>query len=203
MKKLLLTLIALISLSVSMLSAQTRWGVTGGVGFNQSKFSKIIKEKNPVGWNAGLTVSVDLPAGFTIQPTLQYHQKSVVVSSGITQSMSYAELPVSLQWGPDLLVFRPFLDCTPYIGYAISNRLNLGFSEQAISNWDGKQRFEFGLGLGGGIEVWRLQIVARYNWNFGSLYNLKGWTYLQELLKDLDAESPNFGGVTVGLSIFF
>ena len=203
MKRLLLTAVALIGLCVSVASAQTRWGITGGMGFNQSKFTEIINDKNPVGWNAGLTVSIDLPAGFTIQPALQYHQKSAVVSSGITQSMGYAELPVSLQWGPDLLIFRPFLDCTPYIGYALSNKLTLGFSESTLPTWDGKRRFEYGLGLGGGIEIWRLQIVARYNWNFGPLYNLGDWPYMKELLKDLGTDNPNFGGVTVGLSIFF
>ena len=122
--------------------------------------------------------------------------------------MGYLEVPVSLQWGPDLLIFRPFVDVTPYVGYALSNDLKAdiaGLVNITDSSWEGKQRFEYGLGIGGGIDVWKLRLIARYNWNFGSLYNVDGWDDVKESIKidDLNAESPNFGGVTVTLSYFF
>lgn len=211
MKRLLLVVVALTLLVSVQASGQARFGITGGLGWSQFKVSEIMDEKAPAGWNAGVTVAVDLPLGFSIQPTLRYHHKSALIAESLGQRMGYLELPVSLQWGPDLLVFRPFLDFTPYIGYALSNEVFLRTSlpiEGSLSlsgsdSWDGKQRFEYGLGLGGGIEVWRLQIVARYNWNFGKLYDVEGWDDIKESLGDLNAESSNFGGVTLGLAFFF
>ena len=125
-------------------SAQVRFGVTGGLGWNKSKFNftEMVKEKAPAGWNAGLTMSVDLPLGFSVQPSLLYHQKEAMLTDHIGQSMDYLELPVSVQWGPDLLVFRPFLDCTPYIGYALSNKTYTSgaVSIESDNFWTGKQR---------------------------------------------------------------
>ena len=112
MKRRLLFVAALLVIMAVQVSAQVRVGVTGGVGWNKSRISDIIEDRAPAGWNAGLTLSCKLPLGFSVQPTLQYHQKSGLLTKGLVQKMSYLELPVSVQWGPDLLVFRPFLDCT-------------------------------------------------------------------------------------------
>ena len=38
--------------------------------------------------------------------------------------VGYLEVPVSFQWGPDLLLFRPFLDVSPYVGYALSRKVS-------------------------------------------------------------------------------
>jgi len=117
--------------------------------------------------------------------------------------MGFIELPVSVQWGPDLLVFRPFLDVTPYIGYALSNEVTTSLADFKFSSWQGKERFEYGLGIGAGINVWKLQLIARYNWNFGSLYNVEGWDDIKSELKGLSAENENFGGVTLSLAFLF
>lgn len=210
MKRIVLALTAMLLLLSVSASAQVRFGVTGGLGFNKTNFTDVATEKDPVGWHAGAALSIDLPAGFTIQPALQYHQKGAFVSKGITQKMGYVELPVSFQWGPDLLIFRPFVDVTPFVGYAVDNETvaelsvaDIDIASLNLENWDGKERLEYGLGLGGGIEVWRLQFVARYIWSFGPLYDLQEWADLKEHLSDLDSESKNFGGVTIGLSLFF
>ena len=62
---------------------------------------------------------------------------------------------------------------------------------------------DFFLGIGGGIEVWRLQISARYNWDFGTLYDVAGWDDIKDHFDELNAESSSFGGVTLNLSFFF
>lgn len=209
MKRILLALIAITVLSWAQASAQTRFGITGGMGWNQSKITEIVNEKPSAGWSAGVILGVDLPLGFSLQPALRYHQKNALITDAIGQKMGYLELPVSVQWGPDLLVFRPFLDVTPYVGYALSNEtyaqgsllgLDLSYKD---NSWEGKERLEYGLGLGGGIEVWRFQVSVRYNWNFGPLYNVKEWNDIKEHLGDLDAGSANFSGVSLDLSFFF
>jgi hypothetical protein len=45
--------------------------------------------------------------------------------------------------------------------------------------------------------------VARYNWNLGNLYDVKGWDEIKDHLGNLDVENSNFGGVTLNLSYFF
>ena len=208
MKRILVAVLALMVLASVQASAQVRFGVTGGLGWNKSKFNftEMVKEKAPAGWNAGLTMAVDLPLGFSVQPSLLYHQKEAMLTDNIGQSMGYLELPVSVQWGPDLLIFRPFLDCTPYIGYALSNTTYTSgvLSVESENYWTGKQRVEYGLGLGGGVEIWRFQLVARYNWNFGRLFDDIGASgALKDHLTDLKRDSGNFGGVTLGLALFF
>lgn len=202
MKRLFATVLAALALCCISASAQAKWGVTAGLNFNTSKFSEIdVKAKT--GWSAGATCLVDLPLGFSIQPSLLYHQKGANITNEIAQNMGFIELPVSVQWGPDLLVFRPFLDVTPYIGYALSNEVTTPLADFKFSSWQGKERFEYGLGIGAGINVWKLQVIARYNWNFGSLYNVEGWDDIKSELKGLSAENENFGGVTLSLAFLF
>ncbi|MBR1960877.1 MAG: PorT family protein [Bacteroidales bacterium] len=202
MKRLFATVVAALALCCISASAQAKWGVTAGLNFNTSKFSEIdVKAKT--GWSAGATCLVDLPLGFSIQPSLLYHQKGANITNEIAQKMGFIELPVSVQWGPDLLVFRPFLDVTPYIGYALSNEVTTSLADFKFSSWQGKERFEYGLGIGAGINVWKLQLIARYNWNFGSLYNVEGWDDIKSELKGLSAENENFGGVTLSLAFLF
>lgn len=207
MKKFILALVATIVLSSVSAYAGGGFGITGGLGFNTSKFTEVGGDTR-TGWNAGITGSFDLPLGFSIQPSLVYSAKTMDLAESVSQSMGYLELPVSLQWGPDLLVFRPFVDITPYVGYALTNDLKADFAGLVTFNdgsWEGKNRLEYGLGIGGGLDIWKFRLVARYNWNFGSLYDGKEWDNIKEnlKLKELNAENPNFEGVTITLSYFF
>ncbi len=207
MKRILISVIALFMICSLQSSAQVaKFGVTAGMNFGTSKFTEIDVEAK-AGWNAGVTCMLDLPLGFSVQPSLIYSQKNSNITRSITQNMGYLEVPVSVQWGPDLLVFRPFVDITPYVGYAISNKTKITSEIMNVvtdfKSWEGKQRFEYGLGLGGGINVWKLQILARYCWNFGSLYDMAETDGLKEYLDKMDMDGENFGGVTLSVSFFF
>ena len=114
MKRILTVVLAALMLTGISASAQAKWGVTAGLNFNTSKFSEV-DVKARTGWSVGGTCLVDLPLGFSVQPSLLYHQKGANITNELSQSMGFLELPVSVQWGPDLLIFRPFLDVTPYV----------------------------------------------------------------------------------------
>lgn len=204
MKRLFMMVVAALFLCGITASAQPKWGVTAGLNFNTSKFTDV-DVKARTGWSAGATCLVDLPLGFSLQPSLVYHQKGANITDNISQNVGYLELPVSLQWGPDLLIFRPFLDVTPYIGYALSSDTKVALSGLNFDwdSWEGKKRFEYGVGIGAGVNVWRLQLIARYNWNFGSLYNVKGWDDIKDHIPDLKRGSEHFGGVTLSLAYMF
>ena len=193
------------------------FGVVGGASFTGLKE---VSRDLSTGYHAGVTYKFHLPFGFAIQPSLQYHMKSSLVEDAVADitsfnyKMGYVELPVSFQWGPDLLLFRPFLDVSPFVGYALNNEA-VGTSVaqrcnpvQKIQNkWEGVNRVEYGLGLGGGLEVWKFQVVCRYNWNFGYLFDAQGNVpALEEIVgnvKDSALNGKNFGGVTLSLALLF
>ncbi|MDE6872625.1 MAG: PorT family protein [Bacteroidales bacterium] len=200
---------ALLAAGAAESVAQSRYGVIGGMTFSNSKeFSRSTMTQ----FHAGLTYKLDLPLGFSVQPSLVYNVKGakmqgVLSGNGSERfdiSMGYLELPVSLQWGPDLLIFRPFLDVTPYIGYALNNKLVAAGNVTAKNSWDALQRFEYGMGLGIGLDIWRFQVIGRYNWNFGSLY-APGQTVdgtFPELVRGAFDKS-SFGGITLSIAFLF
>ena len=188
------------------------FGVIGGATFTGIKD---ISPELATGYHAGLTYKFHLPLGFAVQPSLLYNMKSSLVEGALADlasfdyKMGYLELPVSFQWGPDLLLFRPFLDVSPFVGYALNNeftastpsaqRLSLNFSNK----WDDINRLEYGLGLGGGLEIWKIQVVCRYNWNFGPLFETSDTvTAVSEGIRSKFTDE-NFGGVTLSVALLF
>ena len=205
--------VAIVSLATvfcsTALSAQIRWGVIGGMGWSESNVDEILEDRAPAGWNAGLTLSIDLPLGLSLQPTIRYNHKNALLTDKVGKKLDFVELPVAVQWGPDLLLFRPYVEAVPYVGYALSSKIysNGGLPDVTIEyeedSWKSKQRFGYGIGLGGGIEIWRFQFSARYNWDFGTLYGVSGWDDMKDHLDELNKESSAFGGVSLSLAYFF
>lgn len=188
------------------LSAQ-KYGIIGGASFTSMQN---IDKSAKTGFNIGATAQLRLPLGFSIQPSLIYNSKATKVGGDLvstSMNVGYLELPVSVQWGPDLLLFRPFVDITPFIGYALNNRISTEVRNVdpivSRNEWGAynMNRFAYGLGLGAGLEVWRFQILCRYNWNFGPLFDTDGTVNVQpvnDMFKD-----KNFGGVTLSLAFMF
>lgn len=191
------------------------FGITGGASFvGLQKVGSGLA----TGYHAGLTYKFDLPFGFAIQPSLLYHMKGAVVEdayengNALDFKTGYLEMPVSFQWGPDLILFRPFLDVTPFVGYGLNNEVS-GFSSLADSilhsknEWEGMNRLEYGLGLGVGLDVWKFQLVGRYNWNFGQLFDAQGNLPDKENVlanvKSSVLNGRNLGGITLSLSLIF
>jgi hypothetical protein len=168
------------------------FGIIGGASFTNIRD---VSSGLTTSYHAGLTYKFDLPFGFAVQPSLLYHAKSSNVETALSEGGSfdlkagYLELPVSIQWGPDLILFRPFLDVTPFVGYGLNNDIE-GWK---TNDWDNLQRLEYGVGLGVGMDIWKFQLIGRYNWNFGQLF-----TTNSILPKD-----ANFGGVTLSLAFLF
>ena len=195
--------------------AEGGFGITGGASFVGLKEAT---SGFTTGYHAGLTYKLDLPFGFAIQPSLLYHMKGSVVKEAyengadIDFRTGYLELPVSFQWGPDLILFRPFFDVTPFVGYGMNNSISVSsLVDNAVSNtlnqWEGINRLEYGLGLGLGLDLWKLQVIGRYNWNFGSLFDVDGnlpeeGTVLENIKSSL-FKGNNYGGLTLSVALFF
>lgn len=196
-------------------NGQSRFGVMGGFSFSHA--SDIGNRGTTTKYNVGVTYQLKLPMGFSIQPSLLYHVKGArvgeiggIAGSSVNLTAGYLELPVSFQWGPDLLLFRPFLDVSPYIGVGLNNRLEYGvgndarFEDTNIWQRAGLARMEYGLGLGIGIEIWRFQVIGRYNWNFGPLYKTRDdMDTTAAIFTEGAFSGGNFRGLTLSLSFLF
>ena len=179
MKKILLLVTALMLLSVPGFS---QFGIKGG--FNFTSFGDIDLGKDATyktafekktGYHVGLLYKVKIPMiGLAIQPELLYSQVQGDLSisktssqsvSGTTSNvkMTYLQLPVALQWGVDLMLFRPFLQAVPYIGYSFARD-----NGNKDLEWD-VNKFRYGIGLGAGIDIWKLQVSGRYCWDLGKV----------------------------------
>ena len=66
--------------------------------------------------------------------------------------------------GINLLLFRPFVFASPYVSYAISKG-----GEFSSVDWDSLNRLDYGVGLGAGVELWKLQVSGKYNWSMKKL----------------------------------
>lgn len=182
------------------LSAQHNFGLIGGLTFSTTNV-KEINRGTMTQFHAGATYRLKLPLGFSIQPSLIYQVKGAkteVAQNFSDAKFGYVELPVSVQWGPDLLLFRPFLDVTPFVGYGVYNKYVAG-GVTLWNDWSGLDRWEYGLGAGIGLDIWKFQLIARYNWNLGALTKDSTLSDLAETF----AGKINFGGVTLSLAFMF
>ena len=75
------------------------------------------------------------------------------------------------------------------MGYGLNNKFWVNDSEGVANSWDGVNRWEYGIGTGIGVDIWKFQVIARYNWNLGNLYDVKGWDEIKDHLGNLDVEN--------------
>lgn len=186
-------------------------GVKGGINFSSmSRFELgYISESvsTYTGFTAGVAFSFDLPVqGMTIQPELNYVSKGAMYRGPEDFRMDFRtdfiELPVNLQVGLDLILFRPYLMVSPYIGYAV-------YKLPERVRWDGINRFQYGVGIGGGVDFWRLQLQVKYSWNIGQLIrgiSQSGISYPEGTSGEGQTGSArlgNYRGLEVNLVFFF
>jgi len=185
----------------------TRFGITGGVTSSSSKI-KNVDTKSISMYHIGIALEMPLGAGFAIQPELLYQVKGLSLDKwgGSTASqigeafetkVGYLELPVQIQWGPDLVAFRPYGFLEPFVGY----RLTQSSEGVADTISDHLKKVEYGLSLGAGIDIWKLQVSAKYFWNFGGIYD-SDLSNTAETITGLK-DSNTFNGVAVSVALFF
>ncbi len=169
MKKFIYAVITLLLVS-SSLQAQSRLGIKGGLNFNSLKdISDNVDETwgKQTGYHFGLTYQIKVPIlGIGLQPELLFIRQGAEGVVGANQSfyLDYLTLPLNFQLGLDLLLLRPFVMFSPYISYAVGK----GESFESAP-WDDFNRFDYGYGIGAGVDIWKLQITGKYNWGLGKL----------------------------------
>ena len=202
---LLATVVASLSLAYS---AHAQFGIVAGLTTSKADASSSIDVKNISLYHAGLTYKFDLGAGFAIQPAVIYQVKGANIgnldtatSEDFKLKTGFVEVPVGIQWGPDLLAFRPYVFAEPFIGYQISSSDS---GNATFNDWSkqAKNKFEYGFGVGGGLEITNhIQISVQWFKNLGAMFgeNVKSAEDTWSNVKDV----KNFQGVKFSLAILF
>ena len=180
MKKFFLVIVVM-ALFTSQVDAQLRFGAKAGLNFDNAKVKGAIAEpKSAAGWQTGVMVQAMVPIiGIAIQPELLYTVKNIDIA-GIESNINYLEVPINLQWGPDLLLLRPFVMGGPYFAYAVSSS----------KIWENAEKLDWGIGLGGGLDFLKFQATVRYAWG------------MKDVSKD-NVEALKNKTLTVSLGYFF
>ena len=158
--------------------------------------------KNASLFHAGVAYKFEIGPFFALQPALVYQGKATYVNqqSSLYSRSNFLELELGTQVGIDLLALRPYFLFEPFIGVDLGalNKLN-GEVSQVLN--DAKKKFEYGFGVGAGIElVSHIQISVQWFMNFGKLYD-------SNKLVNTDLNSltnlRNYQGVKITLGLFF
>lgn len=199
-------LVAAVALLVAVTASAEGFGLVGGFTSSKVKMEEITF-RNSAGIHAGIAYNVPLIAGFAIQPELVYNVKgfnwegSSAEGYGLRQQAKYGyvEVPVQLQWGPDLLLLRPYVFAEPFIGFAVNGMQT--YNEKKIKvDWDDvKSRLEYGMGVGAGLELMnRFQLSFKYFWN---VEDANQWINLDAVSEHV--KSRSFNGLLFSVGLFF
>ena len=156
-------------------------------------------------YHAGLTYKINLPSGFAIQPAVLYQVKGANVGQLGTATdedfkvkTGFVEVPLGLQWGPHLAAFRPYVFAEPFVGYRVSSTDRGNESFQAWAS-QAKNKFEYGFGLGAGLEISdHLQLSVQWFNNLGAMFSKPAESGTESLGK-----VKNFEGIKFSLAILF
>ena len=204
--KRIITLVAVAAASLFMAArAHAQFGIVGGITSSKTELTTAEDVKSMSLYHAGVTYKVDLGAGFAIQPSVLCQVKGASLgelnsssSEDFKVKTGYVEVPVGFQWGPDLMVFRPFVMAEPFIGYQVTSSDR---GADSVEGWteQAKNKFEYGFGVGGGLEIaGNIQLSVQWFNNMGSM------------VRDESASSgsfsekvKNFKGIKFSVAILF
>ena len=224
MKRIVIATVSALLVSVSALAQP---GIIAGLTSSSTSVKDMEDVKALNTYHAGLTCKVDLGLGFAVQPSIIYQVKGANIGDinkdtqkeDFQLKTGFVEVPVQLQWGPDLLAFRPYLFAEPFIGYQVSSddeALGNIQNSESIKQWaeQAKTKLEYGIGLGVGIEVVKhVQLSAQYFSNFGNLFTPQedatgtettGTAPVADTYKEAISNGvKNFQGIKVSLAFIF
>lgn len=122
-----------------------------------------------LGFQAGLAYNVDISPSFVIQPEVLYVQQKGKIKDGEghlsdeTFKLHYIQVPVNFQLGINLVLIRPFFQVSPYLQYALGSDFSGSYKMEDIRRLNG------GIGVGGGVDLWKFQLNIRYYWGFNKI----------------------------------
>lgn len=179
----------------SVMVANAQIGIVAGVTSSTTEINSENIEANMEGINQyhiGVALKLPLPLGFAIQPELLYQikgadlketydalgtGKEIETSSWNTKS-GFAELGIGVQWGLDLVAFRPFVFAKPFVGYQVSGEGEYSGAGDILKEGtdqyleDAKNKLEYGYSIGLGLELLEhFQLSFEFFNNLGQMFD--------------------------------
>lgn len=170
-------IIAIAALFIAFTSANAQFGVVAGLTSSSSNIEEAAESIKSVNmYHVGVTYKIGIGNMLAVQPALIYNVKGSRLDAlagveDINFKTGYLELPVQVQLGFGVgSLARVYGFAEPFVGLAITNKTKFG--EIVDKGWDNlAQKFEYGVGLGAGVELFRhLQVSVKYFWNLGDVY---------------------------------
>ena len=200
-------IIAIAALFVA-LSANAQIGIVAGLTSSSTNVEAAVADiKNVNQYHVGITYKIGIGNMLAIQPALIYNMKGTQLGDiaglddvDVNYKTGYLELPVQVQLGFGIgSIARVYGFAEPFVGYAITNQVQ-GLGD-TVKNWDNvKNRLEYGVGLGAGVELFRhLQVSVKYFWNLGDVYGAD--ITFGDVTKDIATSKCN--GIAASVAFLF
>ena len=200
-------IIAIAALFVA-LSANAQIGVVAGLTSSSTNVEAAVADiKNVNQYHVGITYKIGIGNMLAIQPALIYNMKGTQLGDiagldvvDVDYKTGYLELPVQVQLGFGIgSIARVYGFAEPFVGYAITNQVQ-GLGD-TVKNWDNvKNRLEYGVGLGAGVELFRhLQVSVKYFWDLGDVYGAD--ITFGDVTKDIATSKCN--GIAASVAFLF
>ncbi|MCR5841098.1 MAG: PorT family protein [Bacteroidales bacterium] len=179
-------LIVIVASLLVAVSAHAQLGVMAGITSSKADLKEAYADvKNATSYHVGVAYKMDLGL-IKIQPAIIYNVKGSKVGNIINKATEGAvtagdfeyktgsiEVPVQLQAGLDLGIIRAYGILEPFVGYQITNTAQTTGGTKIDVKWsEVKNKLEYGVGLGAGVElIEHVQVAVRYFWNLGNASN--------------------------------
>ena len=216
MKKLLLAVAAFVGMAIS---ANAQLGISAGLTSASATLEAAAQDVTGGSINqyhVGLTYKIGIGNILAIQPSILYNVKgSSFDATNITNTKldfktGFVEVPVQLQLGLGIGNFiRVYGLAEPFVGYAITNEVSLkgalASAAEPEKTWDNvKNRLEYGVSLGAGVELLRhLQVSVKYFWTLSDLYGLQD-AKLDNIMQSLgNINAKNVNGIAATVTVLF
>jgi hypothetical protein len=178
-----LVFVCVMLLAVITSQAQVRFGLKAGANINSLSASvddMVDQVKGATSYQFGVLFQAKA-FGFAVQPEVLYSVKSGLVDVddllvqaylGTTDEVMFTsqniEVPLNLQYGLDLGLARAYLQAGPYVSFVAATLIDgeADFNENLKGSF---KSFDFGAGVGAGIEVLNFQLAVKYDWGLGKI----------------------------------
>lgn len=231
MKKLIIAACAALLASAT---AHAQFGVVAGVTSISTNLKEAYDDIQSVTqYHAGIVYKLNLPFGIFVQPGLQYNMKGQALSSQISNEKvdintktGYLEVPVQLGLQCKLGPVAAFAFVEPSAGFAVTTEttakaqdatkqaifetvasaagVQLNTTNDDANKWDGRERVTYGIGIGGGVLVFKhIGVSAKYVWDMGKLFNDEGQASLSAKAMSETIKDQKCSGIMATVSLYF
>jgi hypothetical protein len=132
----LLAIAALSCISVAV-SAQTSFGIRGGVNFQNitgdNSTGNSMDNKLKVGFLAGVNAEIPVGIDFYLQPGVLYAMKGAKANGSDDKiNIGYVEVPVNFVYKPEVGTGRLLLGVGPYVAFGVNGKIKTSGGDESI-----------------------------------------------------------------------